>query len=100
MNTALNTASLFVIFPSHSAFPQNAAYPKDVSAERGAASKCQVLWYSTCLQSPVGLKFQPFAHAYATSEKKKTATVIAEGVLFSLAAEIIVFTNGWWKFEA
>lgn len=32
--------------------------------------------------------------------KKKTATVIAEGVLFSLAAEIIVFTNGWWKFEA
>ena len=30
---------------------------------------------------------------------RKTATVIAEGLLFFLAAEIIVFTNGRWKSE-
>ena len=51
-------------------------------------------------KNPAGLKFQPFAYAYAGSEKKKkAATVIAEGLLFFLAAEIIVFTNGCRKYE-
>lgn len=30
---------------------------------------------------------------------KQTATVIAKGLLFLLAAEIIVFANGRWKSE-
>lgn len=47
VNTVLNTISLSVIFPSHSAFPPKrsllARSPKDVSAVRADASKCQVL---------------------------------------------------------